>query len=66
MVDVDPTTRLIGPNGSVTLLDVFEGRRQLVAYYFMWHTGQPAPEQCEGHKWLDVRAYVEKPKLVKS
>jgi predicted dithiol-disulfide oxidoreductase (DUF899 family) len=32
----------------VTLLDVFAGRRMLVAYYFMWHTGQPAPEQCEG------------------
>ena len=20
----------------------------LIAYYFMWHTGHPAPEQCEG------------------
>ena len=20
----------------------------LIAYYFMWHTGRPAPEQCEG------------------
>ena len=20
----------------------------LIAYYFMWHTGSPAPEQCEG------------------
>src|SRR6266550_7300670 len=26
----------------------FEGRRMLIAYYFMWHTGHPAPEQCEG------------------
>ena len=34
--------------GAVTLLDVFEGRRMLIAYYFMWHTGHPAPEQCEG------------------
>ena len=32
----------------VTLLEVFEGRRQLVAYYFMWHAGHPAAEQCEG------------------
>ncbi|HME84136.1 MAG TPA: DUF899 family protein [Roseiarcus sp.] len=32
----------------MTLLDAFEGRRLLVAYYFMWHAGRPAPEQCEG------------------
>jgi predicted dithiol-disulfide oxidoreductase (DUF899 family) len=48
MVEVDHTTPLIGPDGSVTLLDVFEGRRQLIAYYFMWYPGQPAAEQCEG------------------
>ena len=45
MVDVDGTTPLIGESGAVTLLDAFEGRRQLIAYYFMWHTGHPAPEQ---------------------
>ncbi|HTB04800.1 MAG TPA: DUF899 family protein [Bradyrhizobium sp.] len=48
MVEVDATTRLIGEGGAVTLLDAFEGRRMLIAYYFMWHAGQPAPEQCEG------------------
>jgi predicted dithiol-disulfide oxidoreductase (DUF899 family) len=48
MVEVDPTITLIGPRGTVTLLDIFEGRRQLIAYYFMWHAGEPAPEQCEG------------------
>jgi predicted dithiol-disulfide oxidoreductase (DUF899 family) len=48
MVEVDDTTPLIGERGAVTLLDVFEGRRMLIAYYFMWHTGHPAPEQCEG------------------
>src|SRR3974390_2926481 len=48
MVEVDGATPLVGEHGTVTLLDVFEGRRMLVAYYFMWHTGQPAPEQCEG------------------
>jgi predicted dithiol-disulfide oxidoreductase (DUF899 family) len=48
MVEVDGATPLIGERGAVTLLDVFEGRRLLVAYYFMWHTGHPAPEQCEG------------------
>jgi predicted dithiol-disulfide oxidoreductase (DUF899 family) len=30
MVEVDPTIGLIGPGGPVTLLDVFEGRRQPV------------------------------------
>lgn len=48
MVEVDGATPLIGERGAVTLLDVFEGRRLLIAYYFMWHTGHPAPEQCEG------------------
>jgi predicted dithiol-disulfide oxidoreductase (DUF899 family) len=35
MVEVDGATPLIGEHGAVTLLDVFEGRRQLIAYYFM-------------------------------
>jgi predicted dithiol-disulfide oxidoreductase (DUF899 family) len=48
MVEVDATTPLIGPNGPVPLLEVFEGRRQLIAYYQMWHAGHSAAEQCEG------------------
>ena len=48
MVEVDGATPLIGEHGAVTLLDAFEGRRMLIAYYFMWYAGQPAPEQCEG------------------
>jgi predicted dithiol-disulfide oxidoreductase (DUF899 family) len=48
MVEVDATVTLIGPDGPVTLLDVFEGRRQLIAYHFMWYPGQPATEPCEG------------------
>jgi predicted dithiol-disulfide oxidoreductase (DUF899 family) len=48
MVEVDGSLTLIGPDGPLTLLDAFEGRRQLIAYYFMWHAGHPAPEQCEG------------------
>jgi len=48
MVKVDGATPLIGERGAVTVLDAFEGRRILIAYYFMWHTGAPAPEQCEG------------------
>ena len=52
MVEVNGTTPLIGERGAVTLLDAFEGRRMLIAYYFMWHTGHPAPEQCEGCTWV--------------
>jgi predicted dithiol-disulfide oxidoreductase (DUF899 family) len=48
MVEVDANTPLIGERGAVTLLDAFEGRRMLIAYYFMWHAGEPAAEQCEG------------------
>ena len=51
MVEVDASTPLVGPHGRVTLLDAFEGRQQLIAYYFMWHGGHPAPEQCEGCTW---------------
>ena len=52
MVEVDSATPLIGERGVLTLLDAFEGRRMLIAYYFMWHTGHPAPEQCEGCTWV--------------
>jgi predicted dithiol-disulfide oxidoreductase (DUF899 family) len=52
MVEVDGATQLIGERGAVTLLEAFEGRRMLIAYYFMWHTGHPAPEQCEGCTWV--------------
>src|SRR6202162_5420216 len=52
MVEVDGATPLVGERGAVTLLDAFEGRRLLIAYYFMWHAGHPAPEQCEGGTWV--------------
>ncbi len=52
MVEVEGSAPLIGPEGPVTLLQAFEGRRMLIAYYFMWHTGHPAAEQCEGCTWV--------------
>jgi predicted dithiol-disulfide oxidoreductase (DUF899 family) len=55
MVEVDADLGLIGPEGPCTLLDAFEGRRQLIAYYFMWHPGHPAPEQCEGCTWCTTQ-----------
>jgi predicted dithiol-disulfide oxidoreductase (DUF899 family) len=44
-LEVDPSIQLLGPHGPVTLLS---GRRQLIVYFHMWHTGQPASAQCEG------------------
>ena len=52
MVEIAADTPLLGPHGPVTLLDAFEGRRQLVAYYFMWWPGRSAAEQCEGCTWV--------------
>jgi predicted dithiol-disulfide oxidoreductase (DUF899 family) len=51
MVELDSSIPLIGPHGPVTLLDAFEGRTLLIAYYFMWYTGNPAAEQCQGCTW---------------
>ena len=48
MTEVDARTPLIGADGEVPLLDVFEGRTQLVSYLHMWHDGKPAEQQCEG------------------
>jgi len=55
MVEMDADLELTGPDGPVTLLDAFEGRRQLIAYYFMWNPGRPAPEQCEGCTWVTTQ-----------
>ena len=52
MVEVDAATPLVGETGTTTLLDAFDGRLMLIAYYFMWHRGQPAAEQCEGCTWV--------------
>jgi predicted dithiol-disulfide oxidoreductase (DUF899 family) len=48
MVEVDPSVALIGPTGPITLLQAFEGRRQLIAYYHMWYTGSPHRTNARG------------------
>jgi len=55
MVEVDPGLALTGPHGPLSLLDAFDGRRQLIAYTFMWHSGSPAAEQCEGCTWVTTQ-----------
>lgn len=48
MTQIPDDTTVDGPAGPVPFLDVFEGRRMLVAYFHMWHDGQPWEGQCEG------------------
>jgi predicted dithiol-disulfide oxidoreductase (DUF899 family) len=43
MVEVDTDYRFEGPDDTVGLADLFEGRRQLIVYHFMFH-----PEWDEG------------------
>lgn len=43
-----PNVELVGEHGPVRLLDIFEGRDQLVVYKHMFHTGKPFEDQC----WL--------------
>jgi predicted dithiol-disulfide oxidoreductase (DUF899 family) len=47
MVEVAPIS-LDGANGPTPLIDIFQGRDQLVVYKHMFFTGQPADRQCEG------------------
>ena len=64
-----PMTRMgavtvTGASGPVPLHEVFEGRRMLLVYHFMWHAGAPHHKQCEGctHSQVamndQVRAYL--------
>lgn len=48
MTEVDGTVTVVGPDGPTTLLDLFEGREELVVYKHMWHLGEPFENQCEG------------------
>ena len=43
-----PTVTVQGPGGDTPLVEVFEGRRMLIAYFHMWHEGKPFEDQCEG------------------
>jgi predicted dithiol-disulfide oxidoreductase (DUF899 family) len=37
MVEITKDYRFTGPQGEVGLLDIFEGRKQLIVYHFMFH-----------------------------
>ena len=46
MVEVDKAYRFDGPDGDASLLDLFDGRRQLIVYHHMLRPGDDAP--CAG------------------
>jgi predicted dithiol-disulfide oxidoreductase (DUF899 family) len=48
MVEFDGTVEVVGPDGPVPFLDLFEGRDELVVYKHMWYDGAPPQWQCEG------------------
>ncbi|GHF33637.1 putative dithiol-disulfide oxidoreductase (DUF899 family) [Amycolatopsis bartoniae] len=48
MVEFDGTVEVVGPDGPVPFLDLFQGRNELVAYKHMWYDGAPHQGQCEG------------------
>lgn len=48
MVEFDPTVEVVGSDGPVPFLELFQGRDELVVYKHMWHDGAPHQGQCEG------------------
>ncbi|TDP95138.1 DUF899 family protein [Labedaea rhizosphaerae] len=48
MVEFDATVEVVGPDGAVPFLDLFQGRDELVLYKHMWYDGAPHQGQCEG------------------
>ena len=47
MVEFDGV-KVVGADGPVPFLDLFQGRDELVVYKHMWHDGAPHQGQCEG------------------
>ncbi|GAA1714176.1 DUF899 family protein [Streptomyces yatensis] len=48
MVEFDGTVEVVGPDGPVPFLDLFQGRDELMVYKHMWYDGAPHQGQCEG------------------
>jgi hypothetical protein len=48
MVELDGTVEVLGPDGPVPFLELFQGRDELVVYQHMWYDGAPHQGQCEG------------------
>ncbi|WP_037679848.1 DUF899 family protein [Streptomyces griseus] len=48
MVEFDGTVEVVGPDGPIPFLELFQGRDELVVYKHMWYDGAPHQGQCEG------------------
>lgn len=48
MVEFDGRVEVVGPDGPVPFIDLFQGRDELVVYKHMWYDGAPHQGQCEG------------------
>ena len=50
MVEIEKDYRFRGSGGEATLLELFDGRRQLIVYHFMF--ASDADEGCSGCSWV--------------
>ena len=48
MVEFDGTVEVVGADGPVAFIELFQGRDELVVYRTMWYDGAPPQGQCEG------------------
>lgn len=48
MVEFDGSVEVVGADGPVPFIELFEGRDELVVYKHMWHDAAPHQGQCEG------------------
>jgi predicted dithiol-disulfide oxidoreductase (DUF899 family) len=48
MVEVDGSVEVVGADGPVPFISLFQGRNELVIYQHMWWDGAPHQGQCEG------------------
>jgi predicted dithiol-disulfide oxidoreductase (DUF899 family) len=48
MVEFDGAVEVVGADGPVPFLDLFQGRDELMVYKHMWYDGAPHQGQCEG------------------
>ncbi|WP_299536141.1 DUF899 family protein [uncultured Streptomyces sp.] len=47
-VEIDATAEVVGADGPIPFLELFQGRDELVIYQHMWWDGAPHQGQCEG------------------
>src|ERR687891_2483982 len=60
MVEIDKAYVFEGPEGEATLLDLFEGRRQLILYHFMFAPGVEGwpSAGCAAARWSSTTSAI--------